>query len=581
MKKNEEAVQTPLWTVCRRFSENKAAMAGAVVFLLIFLIMLLGPLFFPLDLSYSESTQANVPPGRSLMKLPPELKGNLAEIAVGATFSVGLSTEGKVFVWGHGQVTGTTDVAEIPQEVQESVITVVAAGNDHVVALSADNRIFVWGNTRLGQGDFPEALKNAGRVVQIAAGNQCSAAVDENGRAYLWGNENLCDIQIEEEYQGKIRKLVFTGFAYAALLEDGTVAYTGKKETAVSDIPERARQGGVKDLASTAQTVAAVFEDGTVLVWGNCVMGEERVPETDAGFVKLSGGRYHYTAVTKTGELLSWGDDSFGQARPPKRKKKTAVNVFCGGYQNYALYEDGSVETWGLKGYFCGTDEFGRDILVRLLNGGRMTMTVGAAAVVISTVLGVLIGGISGYFGGKVDLLLQRFTEIVSALPFLPFAMILSSVIGSSMTENSRIFLIMVVLGVLSWPGLARLVRAQVLAEREKEFVTAARSVGVREAVIVFRHVIPNVLSVIIVSATLDFATCMLTESSLSYLGFGVMPPQPTWGNMLSGANNSTVIRSYWWRWVFPAVVFAVCTVCIHLTGDGLRDALDPKTEER
>ena len=305
------------------------------------------------------------------------------------------------------------------------------------------------------------------------------------------------------------------------------------------------------------------------------------MPETDAGFVKLSGGRYHYTAVTKTGELLSWGDDSFGQARPPKRKKKTAVNVFCGGYQNYALYEDGSVETWGLKGYFCGTDEFGRDILVRLLNGGRMTMTVGAAAVVISTVLGVLIGGISGYFGGKVDLLLQRFTEIVSALPFLPFAMILSSVIGSSMTENSRIFLIMVVLGVLSWPGLARLVRAQVLAEREKEFVTAARSVGVREAVIVFRHVIPNVLSVIIVSATLDFATCMLTESSLSYLGFGVMPPQPTWGNMLSGANNSTVIRSYWWRWVFPAVVFAVCTVCIHLTGDGLRDALDPKTEER
>lgn len=257
------------------------------------------------------------------------------------------------------------------------------------------------------------------------------------------------------------------------------------------------------------------------------------------------------------------------------------LDVFCGSYQNYALYEDGSVETWGLKGYLCGTDEFGRDIFVRLLNGGRMTMTVGAAAVVISTVLGVIIGGISGYFGGKTDLLLQRFTEIVSALPFLPFAMILSSVIGSSMTENSRILLIMVVLGVLSWPGLARLVRAQVLAEREKEFVTAARSFGVREAVIVFRHVIPNVLSVILVSATLDFATCMLTESSLSYLGFGVMPPQPTWGNMLSGANNSTVIRSYWWRWVFPAVVFAICTVCIHLAGDGLRDALDPKTEER
>lgn len=577
----EEKAQPPVRSICRRFSENKAAMTGAVVFLLIFLAMLIGPLLVPLDLSYSESTQANLPPGRSLMKLPQELKGSIADIAVGAVFSVGLSTEGNVFVWGYGKVTGTEDVTEIPREVQESIITAVAAGNDHIVALSDENRIFVWGNTRLGQGELPKELKTAGRIVQIAAGNQCSAAVDENGVAYLWGNGNLCDIKIKEEYQGRIRKIVFTAFAYIALLDDGTVAYTGSKETAAADIPARAKQGGVADIAATAQTAAALFEDGSAVVWGNCVKGEEGVPDAARKIEKISGGRYHYTAVTEEGTLLSWGADNYHQASPPGQKKGKAVNVFSGGYQNYALYEDGSVRTWGLKGYFCGTDEFGRDILARLLNGGRMTMTVGAAAVIISTVLGICIGGISGYFGGKVDLLLQRFTEIVSSLPFLPFAMILSSVIGSSMPENSRILLIMVVLGALNWTGLARLVRAQVLAEREKEFVTAARSLGVREAGIVFRHVIPNVLSVIIVSATLDFATCMLTESSLSYLGFGVMPPQPTWGNMLSGANNSTVIRNYWWRWVFPAAVFGICTICINLAGDGLRDAADPRSEER
>ncbi len=598
MEQKREKVQTPVRTICRRFSENKAAMTGAAVFLLIFLSVFIGPLFFPLDLSYSESTQANMPPGRDLMKVPPELKENIADIAVGPAFSVGLSTEGKVFVWGHGKVTGTEDVSEIPQEVQESFITAVAAGNDHVVALSAENRIFVWGNTRLGQGNLPEGLKTAGRIVQIAAGNQCSAAVDENGTAYLWGNENLCDIKLKEEYQGRIRKIVFTGFAYAALLDDGTVAYTGRKETAIAEIPAKAKQGGVADIAATAQTAAAVLEDGSVVVWGNSIKGEDNVPDTKEEIVKLCGGRYHYTALTKEGTVLSWGADNFGQASPPEAKKvretatlaagqmpgtdgEKAVEVFGGGYQNYALYEDGSLKTWGLKGYLCGTDELGRDIFTRLLSGGRMTMTVGAVAVLISTALGIVIGGISGYFGGKVDLLLQRFAEIVGALPFLPFAMILSSVIGSSMPESSRILLIMTVLGALNWTGLARLVRAQVLAEREKEFVTAARSIGVREAGIVFRHVIPNVLSVIIVSATLDFATCMLTESALSYLGFGVMPPQPTWGNMLSGANNSTVIQNYWWRWVFPAAVFSICTICIHLIGDGFKDAVDPKSEER
>lgn len=179
------------------------------------------------------------------------------------------------------------------------------------------------------------------------------------------------------------------------------------------------------------------------------------------------------------------------------------------------------------------------------------------------------------------DLLLQRLTEMVSSIPFLPFAMILSSIVGGKLPESARIFMIMVILGVLSWTGLARLVRAQVLAEREQEFVTAARAMGIKELTIVFKHIIPNVISVIIVTATLEFATCMLTESSLSFLGFGVALPRPTWGNMLNGAINSVVIKSYWWRWVFPSILLGVCCICINLVGDGLRDAIDPKSNER
>ena len=177
-------------------------------------------------------------------------------------------------------------------------------------------------------------------------------------------------------------------------------------------------------------------------------------------------------------------------------------------------------------------------------------------------------------------MLLMRLTEIVGAIPFLPFALCLSAIFqGSDIHENTRIVIIMLILGVLSWTGLARLVRGQILAEREKEFVTAARSMGVKERRIAFRHILPNIVSVILVTVTLDFASCMLTESSLSYLGFGVQLPRPTWGNMLNGSRNALVIQSFWWRWVFPALFLSVVVICINIIGDTLRDVLDPKSE--
>ena len=220
-------------------------------------------------------------------------------------------------------------------------------------------------------------------------------------------------------------------------------------------------------------------------------------------------------------------------------------------------------------------------MLTRIVNGGRVTMTVGAISVVIATILGIIFGGLAGYFGGRLDIFIMRIAEIVGGLPFIPCAMILSAVIGTRLDPTQRMYLIMVVLGVLSWVPTCRLVRAQILAQREMEYVTAAKAMGIREYTIVFRHILPNVVSLLIVSMTLDFATCMLTESTLSYLGFGIPLPTPTWGNLLNGANNSIVIQQYWWQWVFPAAIFGICTICINLIGDGLRDALDPKALER
>ena len=210
-----------------------------------------------------------------------------------------------------------------------------------------------------------------------------------------------------------------------------------------------------------------------------------------------------------------------------------------------------------------------------------VSVPIGAVAVIVSTIIAILIGCISGYFGGRVDMLLMRITEICSAIPFLPFAMMLSFVIRTMpIEETERIFIIMIMLGLLSWTGLARMIRAQVLSEREKEFVTAAKSMGIKETAIAFKHILPNVISIILVNVTLDFAGCLLTESSLSYLGFGVQQPQPTWGNMLDGANNSIIIQNYWWQWVFPAIFLSIATISINIIGDTLRDVMDPKSSQ-
>ncbi|MBQ5897452.1 MAG: ABC transporter permease subunit, partial [Oscillospiraceae bacterium] len=338
----------------------------------------------------------------------------------------------------------------------------------------------------------------------------------------------------------------------------------------------------VVDIAATGNTVAAVDADVKITIWGSLSDGLGEVPEMSAKPVELYGGIKHYTALLENGEVISWGNNVHGQSEVPQSVIEHDIEtVFAGFYQNYAINSNGETETWGLKGYAFGTDNLGRDILTRLVNAGQVTMTVGAIAVVISLVIGIILGGIAGYFGGWTDMIVMRIAEVIGGLPFIPFAMILSAIIGTRISVEQRMYLIMVVLGILSWPGTCRLIRAQILSQREQEYVTAAQAMGVREKTIVFKHILPNVLSLILVSATLDFATCMLTESTLSYLGFGIAPPTPTWGNMLNGANNSVVIQQYWWRWVFTAAIFGICTICINLVGDALRDAVDPKSNGR
>lgn len=229
------------------------------------------------------------------------------------------------------------------------------------------------------------------------------------------------------------------------------------------------------------------------------------------------------------------------------------------------------------KEHLLGTDEQGRDIMLRLFLGGRISILVGLMAAGVSVVLGATIGGIAGYYGGRIDNLLMRFAEIIYSVPFTPTIISISAALMFRVSSDQKMFLVMALIGVLSWPGLARIVRGQILSLREQEFMQATEILGLSDTSKIVRHLLPNTLAFIIVSATLGMASAILTEAGLSFLGLGVTPPTPTWGNMVQRATNNKVFTQYPWMWLPPGVMIMLTVVSINLLGEGLRDAFDPK----
>ena len=339
----------------------------------------------------------------------------------------------------------------------------------------------------------------------------------------------------------------------------------------------KARVSGAESFISegkeyTMDADGVVFESGTEIAYVSAYVVRAVMPDV---FLTRDFKNQLVAAVENKSEEFTYTDE----------KGETA---------EYTLKYDAANKSWAVKQeiettvfdtysapskeHWLGTDRNGMDMLTRLMYGGRVSLIIGFIVVIIETVLGVILGGISGYFGGWVDNLIMRIVDVFYCIPSMPIIIILGAAMDAANLESHiRMLYLMLILGFLGWPGIARLVRGQILSLREQEFMTATEACGVRVSRRIFRHLIPNVIPQLIVTCTMGLGSTIITEATLSYLGLGVRFPFASWGNIINDVNDTFVLSNYWFIWIPAGVLLLATVLAFNIVGDGLRDAFDPK----
>ena len=291
-------------------------------------------------------------------------------------------------------------------------------------------------------------------------------------------------------------------------------------------------------------------------------------------------GKLSFPFIYKT--TYTFDKNTFIKKIVEDKNKKYFINFFISGdeYKFLGLFPL-KTHLFGTTGeqrlYLFGTDRNGRDIFSRILHGGRPSLTIGFVALLIVFPLGVLYGGISGYFGGAIDNTMMRIAEALMSLPYFYLIVVLASILPANISNAQRFLLITIILSFVSWAGLSRVIRGQVLSIKEEEYVLAARAIGIKDLKIIIRHIVPQTTSYLVVAATLSVPGFIIGESALSFLGIGITQPDPSWGNILAEGKELSNMLLRPWILLLPAFCIFISVLCFNLIGDKLRDILDPR----
>ena len=551
-------VLSPGMLVAKRFFRNKLAVAGLVILVAMFLFSFIGGMVSP----YNES---------QVFRKTDHVWKDYA----GATYN-----KSYIFTTANG--------AEFPAQGQQKFILATNKGND-----SFEANDVTYGFEQKGEDYWAIYSSESVATVLTLKGKSTYKQV---------GNTEITD-EIKEGYEEAVANDANTfevdGTTYTIekagrenqITISGEVAFATKKvfsaatndaemgfdfQQAALDAIEAGDasfeyDGATYELTTTEkETSTEVVKDGEVYATVSNLLVS---PQAKGVFLSLSfkeaveqaiaDKASTFTAVNEAGEEETYQLQTKNTQYVVRSQKATTVND---------TYSGPSKKHW------LGTDGNGMDMLTRLMYGGRISLMIGFVVIIIEGIIGILIGGVSGYFGGWVDTILMRVVDVVICIPAMPLYIIIGSVMDYyKIDPRIRIYALCAILGIVGWPGIARMVRGQILSLREQEFMVATEATGVRISRRIFRHLIPNVIPQLIVIATMGLGDVILMEATLSFLGIGVKFPYASWGNIVNAVNDVYVLTNFWFVWIPAGFLILLTVLGFNFVGDGLRDAFDPK----
>ena len=549
-------VLSPGMLVFKRFIRNKLAVIGFVIIVLMFLFAFIGPVFSPYE-------QAQVFTG--LGSLSKDFAGAIYNqelrytIADGEEFNSATRAQFLLALGKNEQVFSVDDIDYFYFPVNDNSylvtrlesVGVVLLGQlnsldgspldeDFVSAFEATNEA---GENEFTFEDVPYRIVSGRKMTNVAIENDVAMASlnvydaynqEDLGVVDSFGFELLSEVTIGQER----RNFTYDGEQYTIHYLEGQTTITDSNDENFAEVSNII----VNPLDQT-QFISVAFKTAV----------REAIVDLKTNF----------TFVEDSGEEVAYAIDRVNTNYYIKKETRTTL---------IRQYELPSGE------HLLGLDNNGMDVMTRLMYGGRVSLMVGFVVVIIEIFLGVVIGGISGYFGGWVDTTLMRFVDLFNAIPFYPIVLILGSVMDTLKVDpQGRIFILMMVLGLLGWTGVARVVRGQILSLREQDFMVATEATGISTRRRIFTHLVPNVMPLLIVQATAGLGGIIITEATLGFLGLGVKYPLASWGSIINTASDAYVMTNFWFMWVPAGSLILLAVLGFNFIGDGLRDAFDPK----